>query len=177
MRAVDVWSSEDTMRAVRDLMGSAFPEDERMPVDQLVGTARSNPAEFKAFYDDGEFCGFALWMWRGSVTYLLYLAVSPAMRSKGIGGKIVDHLKADRPGDKILLEMQSMSVECDNRPQREARLRFYERHGFHQTGVRTRDAGVVYDVLCSNGDTTDLDECRELFGSLPGISLGEIEVF
>lgn len=176
LHAIDVWESASALAAVEDLLKTEFPPDEQMPVEPLAQAAHDDTGAFRAYYDGDAFCGFAVWFWRNGYTYLLYLGVVPEARSRGIGSQILAHLKTERAGDTILLEMVSLSVDADDMPVRQRRARFYARNGFSQTGLHARDTGVVYDVLAHNGTITR-DACQALFDSLPAISLESIEVF
>lgn len=67
----------------------------------------------------------------GDVAVVLYLAVNPAIRSQGIGGKMIGLLK-ERYGDGLLVEVEKVE-ETDNafqQHQRQRRIDFYKRHGF-----------------------------------------------
>ena len=174
LKAVDVWTDERAIADATELMESAFPKAEQVPVSTLVEylSKGGQPACFKAFYEGDTFCGFALWAWNDVMTYLGYLAVSPKIRSHGLGTQILNYVKADRHDEKMILEMESLSVEADNSEHRQRRNAFYERNGFHQSGIRASESGVVYDIMCINGEPT-IDECRSIF---EGMSI-EAEVF
>lgn len=176
LESIDVTTSADAQAAVAELMDAVFPEAERLPIDSLVRGAQDAPVAFRAFYAEGEFAGFALWIWQGDLAYVLYLAVSPTAQSHGVGSAILDAVKADREGDRLFLEMESVAVPCDNREQRERRLRFYNRNGFEQTGLHSRDAGVDYDILSCGGAGT-ADEYRAFFAQFPVVADGEILVY
>lgn len=176
LRLVDAWANEEVFQLVSQLMDEAFPADERTPVDLLERRARAGDTSFKAIYDGGAFCGFVMWANVVSITYLGYLAISPHVRSQGYGSKILRLMKEKFPDNRLVLESESVSVAADNIDQRKSRLAFYERNGFSQTGFRMRDNGVVYDVLCCNGEITR-DECETVLHLVEKVYDSSAELF
>ena len=70
---------------LRRLYLTAFPKIERHPVTELFSASSRGKAEFLQFTDAGEFIGLAYMIVRGSVAFLLYLAVDDSKRNRGYG--------------------------------------------------------------------------------------------
>ncbi len=102
---------------VEDLYMQAFPEEERRlwnprPEGLRLQIARDSADSFLGF--------ITTWQLPGDITYVEHLAVSPALRGLGTGGRIIDMLPA-----RVILEVELPETEEARR-----RIAFYERHGF-----------------------------------------------
>lgn len=111
---------------VENLFLSAFPEDERRPVEDQRRNVDNNEA-FRCYLiseDDGRPVGFiTLWSLDG-FCYGEHFAVDPALRNGGYGGRVMQHLLGElhRP---FVLEAEVPADEMSRR-----RVGFYERQGF-----------------------------------------------
>ena len=68
---------------VRRLMKTAFPRNELIPLWVLNILALRKSINFRAFYDDEQFCGIMYTAENDKYIYVLYLAVNDQIRSKG----------------------------------------------------------------------------------------------
>ena len=75
------------------LMRTAFPPNEQIPMWLLRVLAFRKNVNFRAFYDDDQFCGVLYTAEDNKYIFVLYLAVDDRIRSKGYGTKILDWLK------------------------------------------------------------------------------------
>ena len=75
------------------LMRTAFPPNEQIPMWLLRVLAFRKNVNFRAFYDDDQFCGVLYTVEDNKYIFVLYLAVNDRIRSKGYGTKILDWLK------------------------------------------------------------------------------------
>lgn len=104
---------------VRRLMKTAFPRNELIPLWVLSILALRKSVNFRAFYDDEQFCGIMYTAENDKYIYVLYLAVNDQIRSKGYGTKMLNWLKSDT--DKIIvLDVESIDPSAENAQQREA---------------------------------------------------------
>ena len=108
-----------------------FPTVERPPRHIFYGRVKKGLWECTALRaEDGTIQAYAVTV-AGDVAVVLYLAVNPAIRSQGIGGKMISLLK-ERYGDGLLVEVEKVE-ETDNafqQRQRQRRIDFDKRHGF-----------------------------------------------
>lgn len=166
MKAVPVKPFSQASSDARNLYASAFPPAEQAPFPLLLANSARKRITFDAFYDEGAFCGLAYWFESGDLVYLLYLATSEKVRSKGYGGRILDSIRERTPGKAVVLEIETMDeADAKNRGQRTRRKTFYERNGFRDSGLRELDHGVTYDIMVSGRDVA-VEDMRALQSSL-----------
>ena len=134
---------------VRRLYLTAFPKIERHPVMELFSASAKGRAEFLQFTEEGEFIGLAYMIVRGSVAFLLYLAVDDSKRNKGYGSAILDSIRKRYEGKDVVLLIESLHEECDNMDIRVRRKKFYLRNGLRDTGLIQNSCGgeANYDIL------------------------------
>ncbi len=80
---------------------------------------------FKAFYDDDQFCGVLYTAEDNKYIFVLYLAVNDLIRSNGYGTKILDWLK-ENTEKIIVLNVESLNPSAPNALQRENELEIIE---------------------------------------------------
>ena len=134
-------------RSIVALYEDAFPAQERMAPWMLRLLARRSCCDFRAFYDEGELCSVAYTVSTPRLIYLLYLAVDGSRRSRGYGSRVLTWLKARRPRRPIALGVEPVYPTAPNYAQRQRRLEFYERNGFHETGYAYVDGEEVYSIM------------------------------
>ncbi|MDD7648456.1 GNAT family N-acetyltransferase [Cloacibacillus porcorum] len=134
-------------REIVDLMKSAFPPEERLPVWWLVLIAKTKDVHFYAFYDDDRFCGITYTIETENLIFLLYFAVSDRLRSNGYGSQIIDRLKDNSPEKEIILNVEKPDITADNFNQRVRRIVFYERNNFYVCNFILSISGIDYNVL------------------------------
>lgn len=157
-----------TARDVKKLFLEAFPGDERFPFLLLALNAVRPCIRFAAFYDEGVFCGFIYAVKTRDMVFILYLAASSSVRSKGIGTRIIEEAKRRNTGCPIALDIETpLDESAPNLEQRLRRKAFYTKNGFVDTGLRLDEKEGFYDVL-SYGS---IDK-RKLQDALRCLSLG-----
>lgn len=145
------------------LMKTAFPKNEQIPMWLLRVLAFRKSVNFRAFYEDDQFCGVLYTDEDNKYIFVLYLAVNDRIRSKGYGTKMIDWLKQNT--EKIIvLNVEAINPSAKNALQREKRISFYSRNGIFDTGCRLIDEGETYFVLASDIDHFDLKEYEMLLG-------------
>jgi ribosomal-protein-alanine N-acetyltransferase len=81
---------------------------------------------------DGSIAGFIAARPVASDIEILNLAVRPAARRRGVGARLLGEAVAWAKG------MHAENIYIEVRASNQSAQRFYERHGFHETGRRTR---------------------------------------
>lgn len=143
------------------LMRTAFPQNEQIPMWLLRVLAFRKNVNFRAFYDDDQFCGILYTAEDNKYIFVLYLAVNDLVRSKGYGTKILDWLKQNT--EKIIvLNVEAINPSAENALQREKRISFYYRNGIFDTGRKFIDESETYSVLASDIDHFNLKEYEML---------------
>ena len=87
----------------------AFPDYERIPVENLHRFAGTDLAEYYAIEEDG-FRGLAYTVTHGDIFFLLYLAIVPSSRGNGCGGRALDIIKSMAGGRKVFLNMEPVDL-------------------------------------------------------------------
>ena len=152
---------------VRQLYLTSFPKVERFPFWFLQALALTRRSRFLAFYAGDSLAGISFTIEGRDMVFLLYLAVSPDMRSCGFGTEILSYLKTlyNKP---LTLNMEPLDSAADNADERLRRFAFYERNGFSDTGYLLVDPQMTYAVI-STAKEFSLEEYKEaLHGLHPG---------
>ena len=74
---------------VSTLLVSAFPENERPPVDYFFKNFENDNNDLLAYYENETFIGFTALTFYKDICYIFFLAVSPIYRNKGYGVKLL----------------------------------------------------------------------------------------
>src|SRR5699024_4135254 len=137
----------------------AFPAYEREKWAWLIFKSHFKHADFEAFYDQGQFVGFAYVIHVKGLHYVLYLAVNDRLRSQGYGSRILTTLKQHYHGVPLALDVEAPDPTVANNHQRLRRLAFYRKNGFRPTSRKMKDPEVTYQVLTTtnhfNGQKVD----------------------
>ena len=160
--------SSDYVR-IRELMATAFPEAEQMPMWLLRLMALRRNVEFSAMYDGDELCGVLYTVESERYVFVLYLATFPEVRSRGYGGRILDFVKERAGGRGVVLNVERPDETAANAEQRLRRVAFYARNGIVDTGRTFTDGGVEYAILSTDGPDIDMEAYGRL---LRGMSFG-----
>lgn len=120
----------DEVEAVRAILESSFPPDERADLDELVA---DDGRRFFLARDGGSVVGFATTLrLDGADGHVLeYLAVADGHRDAGVGGELLDTLVGELRGSAAGLVLEADhpdDASGDERARRVRRLGFYERH-------------------------------------------------
>ena len=134
---------------VKALYRTAFPKHERLWWPALRFLTRKSCGDIQAYLDGDTFCGFTVSAQAGSVCYVLFFAVDETCRNRGYGSAILEILKKANPEKHLVVLIEPPEPEAENHEQRTRRLQFYERNGFYQTGLMSREIGGDFDLLAT----------------------------
>ncbi len=148
-----------TWRNVKTLMKSAFPREELIPLWLMKIMAKRKGVSFLAFYDGETFVGTTYLVEFKSFLFVFYLAVSPDVRGRGCGSRILEWIKSRSKGKNIAIDVEALG-EGDNITKLR-RIEFYRREGITDTGYRLMDNGVKYMILSSSPETFTPDMFEE----------------
>ena len=164
---------------VKALYESAFPANERIPIKHLLDDKIKR--EFWAFFDkeDGandatpKFCGFSNSISHGDITNIVYFAVEPELRSRGYGSQILQAIRRQHPGTRIIvdIEVEEDSKDAEELERRNRRREFYQRNGFDSSPVDYVWQGEHYRLLSAGGTVTEKefrDFWKEILKNVPG---------
>lgn len=169
---------------VKALYESAFPENERIPIKQLLDNKIKR--EFWAFFDKKEsenvaaprFCGFSNSISHSDITNIVYFAVEPELRSRRYGSQILQAIRDKHPNSRIVvdIEVEEDSKDAEELERRNRRREFYLRNGFGASPVNYHRQGEHYRLLTAGGTITEKRIPRFLERNSQGHSRREISL-
>lgn len=142
-------SSFKDLEKLEVLNQEAFPDEERMPIQEMIDLAEKKELDLWALYDNQQFIGFYALVMKKSVGYILFLAISSDHRSKGYGGEALALMKKQYSDCQIVLDMEPVENAATNLQQRVSRKKFYLRNGFYETGYFMGYKGLKMEVFCN----------------------------
>lgn len=98
------------------LNDEAFPKEERIPSEKLIGVLKECSCDGWAFYED-EFVGFAIILPHNECKecYLSYFAIDKKFRGQGKGSKALQKLQEVYSDYQIALDMERIDeVDAEN---------------------------------------------------------------
>ena len=159
---------------IEPLYISAFPEEERPPVEMFFNTVMLENDQLYGFYDKDRFVGFANIITYKDVAYLFFLAVYPSQRNKGYGSKILSDLK-EMYKDKVLtLCYEEIDDKYPDIELRKRRKNFYYRNGFKDNKMKTCEYGVNYETCYIGKHRVSFEDYLGLYQSVFGERVNQI---
>ncbi len=160
---------------VRQLYESAFPDEEKIPYNDLKILLKTMPLDFTAWYENGIFIGLTIVYKReAAANWFWYFAVREELRGKGYGSKILCLISERYAQQSLIIDIESPRQQSENFEQRKRRYEFYLRNGFHDTGVGRTFRGITYTILASGNATfttqdydSILKELRKYWDAMP----------
>ena len=153
MKSVKVTKESEKFPEIERLYRAAFPREERGPMDTLLEA--DAPYDFIACYDGAVLCGFYSALTFGDITHILFLAVEEKLRDHGYGSQILAEIGKAYAGNRVILDVEMVDPEADNNEQREQRIAFYMRNGYHHSGISYGWRGVMYEILILDGTISE----------------------
>lgn len=152
MELVNVLNAgEDYRKSFYELYESAFPLEEKKPIDMMERLARVGKMELLAVSDEESVIGLAIHMLGKKSVLLDYFAILPEKRSGGYGTKILQMLTERFGKKKYILEIEMLDEEADNAVQRKRRKEFYLKNGIKETGVFVNVYETDFELLTVDG--------------------------
>jgi len=149
-------------RNIKTLYLKAFPKEERLPIWFLALKAKAESVNFYSLYDDDRWVGFIYFALKNDLLYVLFFAIDEASRSQGYGGSVISELKEMFPTHKIVLNTEVLDENAPNNSDRIRRRRFYEKHGFKETGYRVKLTNTLSFDYMLHGDSFCVEEFFDL---------------
>ena len=153
MKSVKVTKESEKFQEIERLYRAAFPREERVPMDTLLEA--DGPYDFIACYDGAILCGFYSALTFGDITHILFLAVEEKLRDHGYGSQILAEIGKAYAGNRVILDVEMVDPEADNNEQREQRIAFYLRNGYHHSDISYGWRGVMYEILILDGTISE----------------------
>lgn len=131
-------------KQVKKIYFEAFPKAERKPFFLIKSS--SKPEIFTAS-DNNQVFGFAVAFPYKDLVLVDYLAVNAALRSKGTGSFLLHEICNYYQDKKILLLIERLDEQAENKEQRIARKKFYLKNVFSSTGLFVNDISGNMEIL------------------------------
>jgi GNAT superfamily N-acetyltransferase len=148
---------------VSSLLVSAFPENERPPVEMFFTNFENDKNVLLAFYENHTFIGFSALAFYQDICYIFFLAVSPTYRNKGYGSQIIEILKKDYQEKILLLAYEEVDPKYPNYLERVNREKFYFKRGFKNNELKTNEWGVIFQTVYIGKRRVSFEEYQEIF--------------
>lgn len=150
---------------VNALAKEAFPQEEYLAPSELEKMVKEDGFDFLALLDHNVFVGFMVVKTYKDMAYLFFLAIVPALRSKGYGSRAIETVRSEYSEKKQVVDFEMPDAVADNCEQREKRRAFYLKNGYQETGLFLTYLGVNYEVFCMDEDF-DYDMFKELMKTI-----------
>lgn len=161
MRLRPLTPSSHELAEVNALMSRAFPANEIVP----LATQFARPgSELLTFEANGVFAGFISLLTVGTITHILFFAVTETLRGQGLGAQVLDALRRRYPSQRLIADLEQPTPDAPNAVQRQRRYDFYARCGYLPTEVRYTWRGEAY-VIVSNGGNVTKEEFHHFWAS------------
>lgn len=138
-------------KEIEAIYTSSFNKEERIPFKMMLMLAKMKKTEFLAFYDEALLVGFVYLGVVKDITYITFLAIDQALRSKGYGHQILEYVEEMYPHNKIILSIEPSSENGYQYTTRSKRKRFYLNNGFFETQHYIKLGGKKQELLIKNG--------------------------
>lgn len=126
---------------------SAFPASERKPFSMIRKMARRGKSDIWCLQYNGKLAGLAITINGPECVLLDYFAVSPDLRSHGIGAEALRLLRQQYTGRGLFIEIECTLDAVPDLPQRLRRKQFYLRCGAVPMDVTVLLFGVRMELL------------------------------
>ena len=143
-RLVDI--NSDIFTDILRLNSEVFPSNELVAPINLSNNIYANDENLSifSFYNDKEFVGYAAIYSYENISYLAFLAVCAKYQGRGFGGLILEILKSNF--NSIVLEIESLDPKATDYLQRVKRSKFYNNHGFKDSGYKISYCKMTYSI-------------------------------
>lgn len=172
LRTEAITKQSSVLPIIKTLYEEAFPANERAPMSILLRKARKPFVDFVVYYEKDTLIGFTYSsLSRGrDLVFVMYLAIDPALRSKGYGSRILEQLRQTYAGSRIILNIEAVEKDSPNAAERLRRRDFYVRNGYTGSGFLMKEFGVWYEALVAGG-AVGREEYLRLYSRFMGFPL------
>ena len=130
-------------KEIKKLYIEAFKKKERFPFWIIKHSLINGKSTLNAIVDNDKFIGMIYIVDCDDLYYLMYFAINENFRNKNYGAKVLNDLI--KKYGTIFLSIEKPMDELSKR-----RKKFYLRNGFFETNKYCSEAGIDYEILCSN---------------------------
>lgn len=168
---VPVSSDNANYIKIIDLYKEAFPEARKVPKWLLKYRLRNGKIGFSALYFKEKWIGLIHITEYEDIVFIQSIAILEFCRSKGFGSKVLDSLKSEHLGKRIVLNIEIIDKQASNYKQRVKRKNFYEHNGFLPSGFTVKEPGENLEMLIY-GTGISKKEIESMYKSVFGRIIG-----
>lgn len=149
-KQIDSRTADD--KGLRCLYETAFPVEEQIPYDDLIGLLDVLSIDYSAYYDAEMLVGLTMVMHLPKYNWGWYFAVREVLRGRGYGQEILtmvlDEYGTGRP---FVIDIESpWQQDAPNPEQRQRRHAFYVRNGLQDTPTSRSYGGITYTIMTNS---------------------------
>lgn len=174
MKVINYKDNQVIRKDVSSLYVSAFPREERPPVNMFFASVELDNDDLLAFYDNNKFIGFTNLIFYKDIIYIFFLAVKDEYRNKGYGSKILQYLKESYKDKVLTLCYEEIDNKYKDIELRKRRKAFYYRNGFKDNEMKTCEYGVNYETCYIGPHKVAFKDYLGLYESIFGERVKEI---
>ena len=139
---------------------NSFEEEQTTSIDDLFKSDKGN-LDILGIYHINALVGFFSVRRYKSIAYLGYFAIAQEHRCKGFGSRALNLLKDYYKDKQIVIEIESIYVECNNMENRIRRRNFYLKNGMISTDWYIYYDDIELEIICSDNEFRK-DEFEEI---------------
>ena len=151
---------------IKQLYETAFPEDEKIPWEDLMRLVMEMPLDFIAYYDGEVFIGFTIVYPRKTFSWFWYFAVCEELRGKSYGQLILNQIVEQYKEHSLVLDMESPTQVCENINQRKRRHNFYIRNSFRDTNLYRNYNDITMTIMMLGEGTFTMQDWDDIIHEL-----------
>lgn len=144
------------------LYHKAFPKNEKKPFSRILNTYQKGKADVWYLSYKGHFAGLAITINSPDTILLDYYAISPRMRSHGIGSRVLRSMQNHYAPKGLLIEIESCTSDASNLKERTRRKEFYLRNRMIPLDIDVLLFGVEMELLGYNCQV-DFSKYRSIY--------------
>lgn len=122
-------------KEIKEIYLEAFPKSERKPFLTVRRSVKKRKTQLLTAMDNGILQGFAMVIPYRDMVMVDYLAVSGKIRCHGTGSKIMQEVCKRFFDKRIVLLIEKLDDNAENKEQRIARRKFYLKNGFTSSDI------------------------------------------
>lgn len=161
---------KESLDRILTLYKTAFPECEQKPFQLLVKKQLEGTVDILYLEEEGSFAGLAIMARERDLVLLDYFAIDDSMRNKGIGSRVLAALKDHYHDMRMIIEIESTEIECEDHEMRARRKEFYHRANMTDLPFTVSCFGTEMETL-SNGTDISFDEYRNVYVQVYGADI------
>ena len=150
----DIFKNPQEIEIFKKLYFDAFPVEERVPFDFLADKVKYGNSNLYTLYDNHLFVGILVLVTYKDMVFLWYLAVDKNLQGKGYGTIILNLVEPKYHGCRLVLNIDEVDKYFADFELRQKRHDFYIKNGYNDCFVKTREKGVVYELMSKHGNVT-----------------------